>query len=42
MKTYKPYTKSQRNRISINYREYITTQEPHKALDKGYKERCGT
>lgn len=41
MKTYKPYTKSQRNRISINYREYITTQEPHKALTKGIKRDVG-
>lgn len=41
MKTYKPYTKSQRNRVSINYREYITTQEPHKALTKGIKRDVG-
>jgi large subunit ribosomal protein L2 len=41
MKTYKPYTKSQRNRISINYREYITTQTPHKPLVKGVKRDVG-
>lgn len=41
MKTYKPYTKSQRNRVSINYREYITTQTPHKPLVKGIKRDVG-
>ena len=41
MKTYKPITKSQRNRVSINYREYITTQTPHKALTLGGKRHVG-
>lgn len=41
MKTYKPYTKSQRNRVSINYREYLTTQTPHKPLVKGGKRDVG-
>ena len=41
MKTYKPITKSQRNRVSINYREYITTQTPHKALTAGGKRYVG-
>lgn len=41
MKTYKPITASQRSRVSINYREYITTQTPHKALTKGVKRDVG-
>ena len=41
MKTYKPYTKSQRNRVSIDYREYITTQTPHKPLVSGGKRYVG-
>jgi large subunit ribosomal protein L2 len=41
MKTYKPTSKSQRNRVSINYREYITTQTPHKPLVTGGKRDVG-
>jgi large subunit ribosomal protein L2 len=41
MKTYKPYTKSRRNQISINYREYLTTSTPHKPLVKGVKRDVG-
>lgn len=41
MKTYKPYTKSRRNQISINYRELLTTDTPHKPLMKGVKRDVG-
>jgi ribosomal protein L2 len=41
MKTYKPITKSQRARVSINYNDYLTTQTPHKALVKGIKRHVG-
>jgi ribosomal protein L2 len=41
MKTYRPYTPSQRNRISLNYRELLTTQEPHKPLLVGVKRHVG-
>lgn len=41
MKTYKPYTPSQRNRVSLNYRELLTTQTPHKPLLVGVKRHVG-
>lgn len=41
MKTYRPYTPSQRNRISLNYRELLTTQTPHKPLLVGVKRHVG-
>jgi large subunit ribosomal protein L2 len=37
MKTYRPRTQTLRNRTSINYREYLTASEPHKALVAGGK-----
>ena len=41
MKTYKPRTPSQRERISVDYREHLTSSEPHKALTHGGKMRVG-
>lgn len=41
MKTYKPRTPAQRQRISIDYREHLTSNEPHKALTRGGKMRVG-
>lgn len=41
MKTYKPRTPSQRERISIDYREHLTANKPHKALVRGGKMKVG-
>lgn len=41
MKHYKPTTASQRNTVSINYRELLTASEPHKALTYGRKRHVG-
>jgi large subunit ribosomal protein L2 len=41
MKTYKPRTPSQRERISIDYREHLTSSKPHKALVAGGKMKVG-
>lgn len=41
MKTYKPITKSKRNQVSINYKEYLTTDTPHKPLVTGGKRDVG-
>lgn len=41
MKTYKPRTPSQRERISIDYREHLTTNKPFKGLVHGGKMRAG-
>ncbi len=41
IKKYKPTTKSRRAMTGINYREVITTNEPHKALTKGRKRHVG-
>ncbi|MDO8183537.1 MAG: 50S ribosomal protein L2 [bacterium] len=41
MKHYKPTTASQRNTVSINYRELLTVSEPHKALTYGRKRHVG-
>ncbi len=41
MKHYKPTTKSQRNTVSINYREHLTASEPHKSLTYGRKRHVG-
>ena len=41
MKTYRPYTPSQRNRISLDYRSLLTTQTPHKPLLVGVKRHVG-
>ncbi len=35
MKTYKPYTKSRRNTVTINYREFLSNSAPEKSLVKG-------
>lgn len=41
MKLYNPTTPSQRNRVSVPYRKYLTTNEPHKALTTGFKRGVG-
>ena len=41
MKTYRPTTKSRRNMTGINYGNYITVSEPHKALTSGFKRAVG-
>jgi large subunit ribosomal protein L2 len=41
MKTYRPTTPSQRQRISLDYRELLTTQTPHKPLLVGVKRHVG-
>ena len=41
MKKYKPTTPSRRNMTTINYREYLTTSEPHKPLTSGAKRHVG-
>ncbi len=41
MKHYRPTTKSRRNMSGINYRQFITTQKPHKALTKGFSRGDG-
>lgn len=41
MKKYKPTTPSRRQLISINYRQYLTVAEPHKALTVGGKRHVG-
>lgn len=41
MKIYKPTTPSQRNRISVNYREFLTAAEPEKSLTSGFKRSVG-
>jgi large subunit ribosomal protein L2 len=41
MKTYRPTTKSRRNMTGINYGNYITASEPHKALTSGFKRAVG-
>jgi len=41
MKTYKPTTKSRRHMTGINYREFLTTNKPHKALLSGGKRDVG-
>jgi large subunit ribosomal protein L2 len=41
MKKYKPTTKSRRNMSGINYRQFITTNEPEKALTKGFSRGNG-
>lgn len=35
MKTYKPYTKSRRNTVTINYRDFLSKSEPTKSLVSG-------
>lgn len=41
MKTYKPTSKSRRSMTGINYRDFITTTTPHKALVSGGKRDQG-
>ena len=41
MKTYKPYTKSRRHMTGINFREFLTTNDPHKPLTSGFKRGHG-
>jgi large subunit ribosomal protein L2 len=41
MKTYKPRTPSQRQKISINYRKVLTGDKPFKALVFGGKQKVG-
>jgi large subunit ribosomal protein L2 len=41
MKQYRPYTKSRRQMTGINFREYLTTNEPHKKLTSGGKRDAG-
>src|SRR3989338_5333803 len=41
MKHYKPTTKSRRNMSSINYRQFVTTNEPEKSLTKGFSRGNG-
>ena len=41
MKTNKPTTPSRRHMTGINYREFLTASEPHKALTKGGKRGVG-
>jgi large subunit ribosomal protein L2 len=41
MKSYKPTTPGQRQRLSLNYRELLTTQTPYKPLTVGYKRAVG-
>ncbi len=41
MKTYKPYTKSRRNTVTINYRDFLTKSDPEKSLVSGFKRGHG-
>lgn len=41
MKKYKPTTQSRRHMTGINYRDFLTTAKPHKALTKGKNKRAG-
>ena len=41
MKSYKPTTKSRRNMTGINYRQFITTNEPEKSLVSGFNRGRG-
>ena len=41
MKFYKPTTKSRRNMTGIEYRKFLTVDEPHKALVSGGKRMVG-
>ena len=41
MKQYRPYTKSRRQMTGINFREVLTTNEPHKKLTSGGKRDFG-
>lgn len=41
MKRYKPTTKSRRNMTGVNFREFVTSTKPVKALTKGFKRGDG-
>src|SRR5436853_344537 len=36
MKTYKPYTKSRRGMVTVNYRDLLTKTRPEKSLISGF------
>ncbi len=41
MKTYKPYTKSRRNTVTINYRDLLSGDKPEKSLVGGFTRAMG-
>jgi len=41
MKKYHPYTKSRREMSTIEYGNYLTVSEPHKALTHGFRRKMG-
>ncbi len=41
MKTYKPYTKSRRNTVTINYRDLLSGDKPEKSLVGGFARAMG-
>jgi large subunit ribosomal protein L2 len=41
MKRYRPTTKSRRQMSTISFGDFVTTQNPHKALTHGYKRMMG-
>ena len=41
IKRYKPTSNGQRNMTVIKYKDYLTTDKPHKALTKGKKNNSG-
>ncbi|MEA2112738.1 MAG: 50S ribosomal protein L2 [Patescibacteria group bacterium] len=41
MKKYKPTTQSRRHMTGINYRDFLTTNKPHKSLTAGRAKRAG-
>lgn len=41
MKTYRPTTKSRRHMTVLPFKDYLTTNEPHKALTSGFKRDVG-
>src|SRR3989344_1261259 len=41
MKSFRPTTPSHRNTTVVDYRQSLTTNEPHKALTKGFRRGSG-
>lgn len=41
MKTFKPTTPSRRKMLAVNYRDFLTADEPRKSLTKGFKRHVG-
>ncbi len=41
MKSYRPTTKSRRHMTTASFKQFVTVDEPHKALTKGGKRRMG-